>query len=110
LRERISTWSDPKIIRGQLIGGPNAGVKPWLETNDRKTQHVTVITLAEIQKDIELLAEGKRRIQLEEWLKQDLEAWFSGRILSVNRQVAGRYASLVARGMLLAFSPFVRVV
>jgi predicted nucleic acid-binding protein len=79
-------------------GGPDAGVKRWLETTDRQSQHVSVITLAEIQKGIELLAEGKRRAQLEQWLKQDLEAWFSGRILPVDRQVAGRWASLVAQG------------
>jgi len=79
-------------------GGPDAGVKRWLETTDRQFQHVSVITLAEIQKGIELLAEGKRRVQLEQWLKQDLEAWFSGRILPVDRQVAGRWASLVAQG------------
>jgi predicted nucleic acid-binding protein len=79
-------------------GGPDAGVKRWLETMERQSQYVSVITLAEIQKGIELLAEGKRRAQLEQWLRQDLEAWFSGRILSVDRQVAGRWASLVAQG------------
>jgi predicted nucleic acid-binding protein len=79
-------------------GGPNAGVKHWLETTDRFTQHVSVITLAEIQKGIELLAEGKRRVQLEQWLQQDLEEWFSGRILPVDRHVAARWASLVAQG------------
>ena len=31
-------------------GGPDAGVKRWLETTDRQTQHVSVITLAEIRK------------------------------------------------------------
>jgi hypothetical protein len=36
----------------------NAGVKRWLETTDRQSQHVSVITLAEIQKGIELLAAG----------------------------------------------------
>src|SRR5260370_34300542 len=82
-------------------GGPNAGVKRWLETTDRQSQYVSVITLAEIQKGIELLAAGKRRVQLEDWLKQDLEAWFSGRVLSVDRQVAGRWASLVAEGLRL---------
>ncbi len=52
-------------------GGPNAGVKRWLETTARELQHVSVITLAEIQKGIELLDEGKRRAQLEQWLAQD---------------------------------------
>ena len=61
-------------------GGPDAGVKRWLETTDRQSQYVSIITLAEIQKGIELLDQGKRRAQLEQWLTQDLEAWFSGRI------------------------------
>jgi len=79
-------------------GGPDAGVKRWLETTERQSQHVSIITLAEIQKGIELLAEGKRRAQLEQWLTQDLEAWFSGRVLPVDRQVAMCWASLVAKG------------
>ncbi len=49
-------------------GGPDAGVKQWLEKTDRQAQYVSVITLEEIQKGIELLAPGKRRAQLEEWL------------------------------------------
>jgi toxin FitB len=81
------------------LGGPDPGVKLWLETTTRELQHVSVLTLAEIQKGIELLPQGKRRIQLEQWLRQDLEAWFSGRVLFVDRQVAGRWASLVARGI-----------
>ena len=79
-------------------GSPNVGVKRWLETTDRESQYVSVITLAEIQKGIELLVEGKRRSQLRQWLEQDLEAWFSGRILPVDRQVAVRWASLLAAG------------
>ncbi|SPF52056.1 Ribonuclease VapC (fragment) [Candidatus Sulfopaludibacter sp. SbA4] len=62
-------------------GVPDAGVKRWLETTDRQSQSVSVITLAEIQKGIELLVEGRRRVRLEQWLTQDLEAWFSGRVL-----------------------------
>jgi len=78
-------------------GGPDAGVKQWLESTDRQTQYVSVITLAEIQKGMEILAPGKRRAQLEEWLARDLEAWFSGRVLPVDRLVAARWASLLAQ-------------
>jgi predicted nucleic acid-binding protein len=80
-------------------GNPDAGVKRWLETTARELQHVSVITLAEIQKGIELLPVGKRRMQLEQWFKQDLEMWFFGRVLYVDRQVASRWASLVAQGV-----------
>jgi hypothetical protein len=78
---------------------PKSCVKRRLETTALELQHVSVITLAEIQKGIELLDEGKRRTQLEQWLTQDLEAWFSGRVLSVDRQVSRRWASLVAQAV-----------
>jgi toxin FitB len=48
-------------------GGPDAGVKRWLESRDRQSQYVSVISLAEIQKGIELHAEGKRRAKLQYW-------------------------------------------
>jgi toxin FitB len=79
-------------------GGPDAGVKHWIETTDRQSQHVSVITLAEIQKGIELLAEGKRRAQLEQWLTEDPEAWFSGRVLPVDRQVCHALGIPPAKG------------
>lgn len=78
-------------------GGPDVGVKRWLEKTQREIQYVSVITLAEIQKGIELLAEGKRRKQLEAWLDRDLKAWFSDRVLLVDRKVAARWASLMAQ-------------
>lgn len=80
-------------------GSPNPGVKQWLETTKRELQYVSVISLAEIQKGIELLPIGKRRAQLEQWFKQELEIWFSGRVLPVDREVASHWASLIAKMM-----------
>lgn len=77
-------------------GSPDAGVKHWLETTARESQYISVITLAEIQKGIELLRASGRRSQLEQWFKQELEVWFSGRVLLVDRKVAGKWASVVA--------------
>ena len=77
--------------------GPDARVKRWLEATDRQAQYVSVITLAEIQKGIELLDEGKRRAELSRWFRQDLESWFSGRILPIDRHVAEYWASLLTR-------------
>ena len=78
---------------------PDAGVKRWLETTRRDLQHVSVISFAEIQKGIELLPIGKRRLQLEQWFKQELEMWFSGRVLPIDRHVASHWASLLAQSM-----------
>jgi len=85
--------------RAGCIRTGDIGVKHGLETTNRQSQHVSVITLAEIQKGIELLAAGKRRTQLEQWLARDLEDWFSGRVLPVGRQVAMRWTSLATQGL-----------
>lgn len=76
-------------------GRPDMGVVQWLEATPRDLQFVSVITLAEIQKGIGLLAEGKRRQNLQQWLNGDLENWFSERVLPIDRSVAERWASLL---------------
>lgn len=76
-------------------GAPNPGVMRWLETTHRDLQFVSVITLEEIQKGIGVLAEGKRRNHLQQWLTTELEEWFSGRILPIDRSVANRWAELL---------------
>lgn len=62
-------------------------------------QYVSVITLAEIEKGIALLPASKRRLQLEEWFKNELEVWFLGRVLPVGRQVASQWALLLAQAV-----------
>ena len=78
---------------------PDPGVKRWLESTPREQQYISVITLAEIQKGIELLPSSKRRLQLEQWFKQELEPWFSGRVLYIDHAVASQWASLVASNL-----------
>lgn len=79
-------------------GAPDAGVKNWIETTPQLLQYVSVITLAEIEKGVGLLASGKRRTQLEEWLATNLEEWFSGRVLTVDRNVGSYWARLTIAG------------
>jgi predicted nucleic acid-binding protein len=58
-------------------------------------QFVSVITFAEIQKGIGVLAEGKRRNHLQQWLMTELGEWFSGRIFPIDRSVANQWAELL---------------
>lgn len=88
---------DTKVLSefNKPVGRPDIGVLQWLETTPRDLQFLSVITVAEVQKGIGLLAEGKRRQQLQQWLSADLEDWFSGRVLPIDRPVADRWASLL---------------
>jgi toxin FitB len=53
-------------------GEPNLKVKTWLETASPGSLYVSVLTLAELRRGIELLPQSKRRDELEQWLEDDL--------------------------------------
>ena len=72
--------------------GPDPRLAGWLRETPRDAQYVSVITLAEIDRGIQLLEKGRRRKTLEAWLAEDIEVWFLGRILPVTRRLAARWA------------------
>lgn len=84
----VSEWTKPR---------PNPGVVDWLATVDEDSVYLSVITLAELRHGIERLSPGKRRTQLDEWLRVDLPLRFEDRILPVDAAVADQWGHMVAR-------------
>ena len=86
-------------------GGPNENVAHWLKSLREESLFVSVLTIAEIRRGIELLASGKRRTLLERWL-EDLLVSFEQRLLPVSNAIGNRWAVLSAqaqrRGVSLA--------
>jgi predicted nucleic acid-binding protein len=81
-------------------GEPDPLVKQWLEAADTDSLYASVLTFGEIRLGVELLAPGKRRTQLEQWLDRDLPEWFEGRILPVDQAIADRWGLLRAQAQL----------
>lgn len=81
-------------------GGPDQRVKQWLAATALESLYVSVITLAEIQLGIELLPPSKRRTQLEQWIDQDFNKWFQGRLLPVDAPIVSLWAVLTAERQL----------
>jgi len=84
----VSEWTKPR---------PDPGVVDWLANVDEDTVYLSVVTLAELRHGIERLSPGKRRTQLDEWLRADLPLRFEQRILPVDAAVADRWGRVVAR-------------
>lgn len=84
----VSEWTKPR---------PNPGVVEWLANVDEDSVYLSVITLAELRHGIERLSPGKRRTQLDEWLRADLPLRFEHRILPVDAAVADHWGHLFAR-------------
>ncbi len=75
---------------------PEPRVLSWLGATEESLLYLSVLTLGEIRKDVAALTQGKRRTLLETWLAVELQARFTGRILSIDAAVADRWGVLAA--------------
>jgi predicted nucleic acid-binding protein len=87
---------DTNCISEVVRINPEPRVMAWIEAADESLLYLSVLTLGEIRKGLAALSPGKRRNSLETWLESDLRARFSGRILSIDSQVADRWGWLAA--------------
>lgn len=85
----ISEWARPQ---------PDSGVVRWLDEVDEDRTYLSVITLGELRKGVDRLADGRRRERLELWLTGDLRDRFGGRVLPVTAAVADEWGRLLAHG------------
>jgi predicted nucleic acid-binding protein len=70
----------------------------WLAGVNEDTVFLSVVTITELRYGIERLAAGKRRRNLENWLRDDLAKRFKRRILPIDFDIADMAGRLVARG------------
>lgn len=105
---------DTNVLSEGTHPAPEPRVVSWLRAQAPLDLAISVFTLGEIQRGIELLPSSRRRSALEVWLAKELPLHFQGRVLAVDEAVAfawgrlsaqsrasGRHLSLVD-GLLLA--------
>ena len=76
---------------------PDPAVLRWFSQRPAGTLYLSVLTLGEIRKGVEALADLPRRLALLDWLETELAAFFAGRILPIDAAVADRWGRLVAQ-------------
>ena len=92
----MSYLLDTNVVSETVRRNPNKAVISWLDQLPGEALYISVLTLGEIRKGIEALADRKRREKLRVWLQHELPAWFEGRVLSVDLAVADRWGRLLA--------------
>ena len=92
----MSYLLDTNVLSELRRKTPNAGVVEWFSHRPASTLYLSVLTLGELRKGIEVLADTQRRMTLTDWLETDLPSFFTGRILAVDAQVADRWGKLIA--------------
>lgn len=92
----MSYLLDTNVLSELRRKAPNAGVVAWFSRRPASTLFLSVLTLGELRKGVEGLADADRRAALLDWLEADLPIFFTGRILPVDAQVADRWGRLAA--------------
>jgi toxin FitB len=89
---------DTNVLAEPARPRPDAGVIAWLEARPAIELAISVLTLGEIEKGVQLLPAGPKRERLAEWLAAELPQQFTGRILSVDERVSREWGRLTAEG------------
>ncbi len=84
----VSEWVKPR---------PDPGVVAWLSGADEDRLYLSVMTLAELRRGVERMADGARRKRLDTWLSHDLALRFEERILPIADSVADAWGKITAR-------------
>jgi toxin FitB len=85
---------DTNVISEPLRSRPDERVTAWIESIDEDMLYLSVLTLGEVRKGVELTADSARRGRIERWLIDDLVVRFSGRILLVDFPTADRWGKI----------------
>lgn len=93
----MSYLIDTNVLSELRRREPNRGVIEWFEHRPATTLYLSVLTLGELRKGIDLLVNDDRQLKLLDWLEVELPQFFSGRILNVDANVADRWGRLSAQ-------------
>src|SRR6056297_927622 len=75
---------------------PNPNVLKWFTDQDEFSMYISVITFGELRKGIEKLPDSKKKKELNQWVKEDLNSRFKNRILSINMEEVNRWGKILA--------------
>ena len=75
---------------------PDARVAAFLRKAGKEGVFLSVMTIGEICKGVDMLPVSQKRSGLQRWLDIDVRSWFAGRILPVTESIAERWGHLAA--------------
>ena len=89
---------DTNVVSELMRPRPSPRVIAWVEATPETLLYLSVLTIGEVRKGIELLGDSDpRRGRLQTWLDRDVRLRFAGRLLAFDDAVAERWGQLEAR-------------
>jgi predicted nucleic acid-binding protein len=101
----MSFLLDTNVISEWVKPAPDSHVTRWLDEVDEDQVFLSVASLAEIRRGIEMMDSGRRRDRLTAWLAGELPSRFEGRILDIDRRIAEAWGVVMARGQKAGLNP-----
>lgn len=92
----MSYLLDTNVLSELRRKNPDKGVVEWFTNRPASTLFLSVLTLGELRKGIEKIQDPIRSTALTDWLETDLPNFFTGRILSIDSEVADIWGRLIA--------------
>jgi predicted nucleic acid-binding protein len=89
---------DTNIVSQRIKPHPDEKVMRWLSQLPEGDAFLSVVTILELRKGIDLLPAGRKRRDLESWLVADIGRGYAGRILPITEEIADMCGRLIARG------------
>ncbi|MCA9429459.1 MAG: type II toxin-antitoxin system VapC family toxin [Candidatus Omnitrophica bacterium] len=86
---------DTCVISEVVKRRPHRSVKNWLADCVEEDVYISVLTLGEIQKGISKLKDPVRENKLQDWLDNDIQERFVGRVLPISSETARAWGVLI---------------
>lgn len=92
----MSYLIDTNVLSELRRREPSAQVAAWMQARPRQSLYLSVLSLGEIRKGIEGVADPAFRQALTDWLEVELRHYFVGRLLDIDEAVADRWGRVQA--------------
>jgi hypothetical protein len=86
---------DTCVISELIRAEPSPKVMAWIDGQEEENLYLSVITLGEIEKGIAKLVEGRKKMQLQAWLADELMERFNSRIFGITTEVARCWGTML---------------
>ncbi|NLS78448.1 MAG: type II toxin-antitoxin system VapC family toxin [Chloroflexi bacterium] len=87
---------DTCVISELVAKRPDPNVLRWIDSIDEQSLYLNVITIGEIRKGIERLADEPKKLSLHDWLQSQLLVRFAGRVQGIDTEVMLIWGTLVS--------------
>jgi predicted nucleic acid-binding protein len=93
---KVGFLLDTNVVSEVRRKRPSPAVLDWLNATADDSLYISVLTLAEIRRGIELVSDPNKQAGLNSWVEQTLLPWLGTRMLPIDRAVAETWGRIAA--------------